>query len=66
MQRLTSHRTTIVIAHRLQTARTADRIIVLDHGAVAESGTHEQLLAAEGRYAAMWHAFDGGTPLVRL
>ncbi len=58
MQQLTSHRTTIVIAHRLQTARTADRIIVLDRGTVAESGTHEELLAADGRYSAMWRAFE--------
>jgi len=58
MQRLTSHRTTVLIAHRLQTARTADRIIVLDRGTVSESGTHEQLLEAGGRYASMWQAFD--------
>ncbi|TCK22857.1 ABC transporter ATP-binding protein [Pseudonocardia endophytica] len=46
-------RTTITIAHRLSTVRHADRIVVLDHGRVAESGTHDALVAAEGRYAAL-------------
>ncbi|MEO1046230.1 MAG: ABC transporter ATP-binding protein/permease [Pseudomonadota bacterium] len=47
-------RTTLVIAHRLSTVTNADRIIVLDQGKVAESGTHQQLLAKNGLYAEMW------------
>ena len=63
MQSLAHGRTTIVIAHRLQTARTTDRIIVLHAGKVAESGSHAELLAAGGRYASMWESFEllGGT-----
>jgi ATP-binding cassette, subfamily B, bacterial len=58
MQRLSSERTTIVIAHRLQTARTADRIVLLDAGRIEEVGDHQELLARGGRYAAMWRAFE--------
>ncbi|MFF0147786.1 ATP-binding cassette subfamily B protein [Amycolatopsis sulphurea] len=57
MRTVSSGRTTIVIAHRLHTARTADRIVVLEHGRVAESGSHADLLDRPGRYAAMWAAF---------
>lgn len=58
MRRLSLGRTTVVIAHRLQTARAADRIAVLHAGGVAELGSHDELLAAGGRYAAMWTAYE--------
>ena len=58
--RVARGRTTVVIAHRLQTARMADRIIVLANGVIAEQGTHDELIAAGGRYAEMWRASDLG------
>jgi len=58
MERVARGRTTVVIAHRLQTARTADRIVVLQGGRIAEVGGHDELVAAQGRYAAMWKAFE--------
>ncbi len=54
--RLTTRRTTVVIAHRLATAAKADRIVVLDGGQIVEQGRHPELLAAGGHYAQLWAA----------
>ena len=62
LERLEEGRTTVVIAHRLSTVREADQIAVLDAGAVVERGTHDELLAAGGRYAELVTR-DGGVSL---
>jgi ABC-type multidrug transport system fused ATPase/permease subunit len=52
-------RTVIAIAHRLQTAHDADRVAVMDDGRIIELGTHDELVAANGSYAALWHSWHG-------
>jgi len=57
--RLMKGRTTLVVAHRLSTIREADRIVVLEQGRIVEQGSHDELLAKKGRYAAL-HATQVG------
>nr|ADI19479.1 ABC-type transport system involved in Fe-S cluster assembly, permease and ATPase components [uncultured Sphingomonadales bacterium HF0500_24B12] len=54
LDRVSEHRTTLAIAHRLSTIADADAILVLEHGRLAERGTHSELLRADGLYAEMW------------
>jgi ATP-binding cassette subfamily B protein len=66
LDRLAEGRTTIAIAHRLSTVRDADDIVVLDRGAVVERGTHDELLAAGGRYARLVAGGDAAPELTAV
>lgn len=62
LESLMGSRTTIVVAHRLSTIRRADRIAVIDAGKLAELGTHDELLAINGRYAKLANAWASSQP----
>ena len=60
MNTLMQDKTSIIIAHRLSTIQNADRILVLDHGRIRESGSHQSLLQAKGFYYKLYHSqFEG-------
>ena len=64
MAQLMHGRTTFVIAHRLSTIRNADLILMMEHGRIVEKGTHEELLAANGRYAELYRSQFSSTAAV--
>ena len=58
--RLMEGRTALVVAHRLSTVARMDQLVVLDHGQIAEKGTHQELLRLDGIYARLWQHQSGG------
>ena len=60
LEKISRGRTTLAIAHRLSTVRSADRICVLEHGRIVELGKHDELLALDGVYATLWRVQTGG------
>jgi len=65
LERLMKGRTVITIAHRLSTIRTADKIVVLKHGVVAEEGTHDELVRSGGVYAQLHRIQSEEAPQAR-
>lgn len=61
LEQLMENRTVVIVGHRLSTIASADQILVLSQGEVIETGTHNELLALEGRYSSMWKSQTGGT-----
>ena len=55
LETLMAHRTVLIIAHRLSTVKSADQIVVLDHGKIVERGDHHSLIESNGRYARLWN-----------
>ena len=60
LQALMAHKTVIAIAHRLSTIAAMDRLVVLDGGRIVEMGSHRELIARDGLYAALWRRQSGG------
>jgi ATP-binding cassette subfamily B protein len=57
--KISRDRTTMIVAHRLSTVRNSNQILVLEDGSIIEQGTHDDLVKADGKYAALWRVQTG-------